>query len=85
MAKSPNMKSPIKILKRVSAFRKYTNLAALIHFLQTKQITLLNPSTWDDKNDAYFLEEFKNIQGFTTVLAICFAETYETYHHWKVF
>jgi hypothetical protein len=68
-----------------SGFRRYTNLAAVIHLLQTKRITLLNPATWDDKNDAYFMAEYKRILGFQTVLALCFAETDETYHHWRVF
>ncbi|MEF3367918.1 hypothetical protein V3H18_15395 [Methylocystis sp. 9N] len=60
-------------------------MAAAIHLLQTKRITLLNPATWDDKNDAYFMAEYKRILGVETVLALCFAETNETYHHWRVF
>ena len=67
------------------AFRRYTNLAAAIHLLQTKEITLLDPASWDDKNDAYFMQEYKAIRGFTNVFAICFAQTEETYHHWRVF
>ncbi len=67
------------------AFRRYTNLAAAIHLLQTRQITLLNPATWDDSNDAYFLSECKRILRAKTVLALCFAEADETYHHWRVF
>lgn len=66
-------------------FRRYTNLAATIHLLQTKQITLLNPATWDDRNDAYYMAEYKRLRGLQTVLAICFAEQSETYHHWRVF
>jgi hypothetical protein len=37
----------------VKAFRRYTNLAAVVHLLHAKAITLLNPATWDDRNDAY--------------------------------
>ena len=65
-------------------FRRYTNLASAIHLLQTKTITLLNPATWDDKNDAYFMAEYKRIVRARTV-ALCFAESSETYHHWRVF
>lgn len=68
-----------------SPFKRYTDLAAAIHMLQTKQITLLNPATWDDQNDAYFMAEYKRIIDAQTVLALCFAERKETYHHWKVF
>lgn len=66
-------------------FRRYTNLAAAIHLLRTRQITLLDPATWDDKNDSYFMSEYKTIVKAKTVLAVCFAQTKETYHHWRVF
>jgi hypothetical protein len=66
-------------------FRRYTNLAAVIHLLQTRDITLLNPATWDDRNDAYFMAEYKRLLQAKTVLALCFAESEETYHHWRVF
>ena len=69
----------------VKAFRRYTNLAAVVHLLQAKAITLLNPATWDDTNDAYFMAEYKRLKQAKTVLALCFAETAETYHHWRVF
>ncbi|WGJ16372.1 DUF2971 domain-containing protein [Methylocapsa sp. D3K7] len=69
----------------MSSFRRYTNLAATIHLLRNKSITLLNPATWDDKNDAYFMAEYKRYKKAKTVLALCFAECQETYHHWRVF
>jgi hypothetical protein len=53
--------------------------------LQTKTITLLNPATWDDKNDSYYMSEYKRRKHLTTVLALCFARCNETYHHWRVF
>jgi hypothetical protein len=64
---------------------RYTNLAATIHLLQTRQITLLNPATWDDRNDAYFMAEYKRHKNAATVLALCFTAQNETYHHWRVF
>jgi DUF2971 family protein len=67
------------------SFRRYTNLAATIHLLRNKSITLLNPATWDDRNDAYFMAEYKRYSGANTVLAVCFAEQNETYHHWRIF
>lgn len=69
----------------MSQFRRYTNLASLIHILKTGKITLLNPAAWDDTNDSYFMSEYKRIIGAKTVLALCFAEKAETYHHWRVF
>jgi hypothetical protein len=66
-------------------FRRYTNLAATIHLLRTRTIALLNPATWDDRNDAYFMAEYKRYKQARTVLALCFAQCPETYHHWRVF
>jgi hypothetical protein len=65
--------------------RRYTNLAATIHVLQSRSITLLNPIFWDDRNDAYFMNSYRERKGAKTVLALCFAEAFETYQHWKVF
>ncbi len=69
----------------MESFRRYTNLAATIHLLHERSITLLNPALWDDKNDAYFMSEYKRHKGAEAVLALCFAECAETYHHWRVF
>jgi hypothetical protein len=68
-----------------SHFRRYTNLASTIHLLRNRQITLLNPATWDDKNDAYYMAEYKRYKKAQTVLALCFAKQSERYHHWRVF
>jgi hypothetical protein len=46
-----------------ATFRRYTNPAATIHLLRQKKITLLNPATWDDKNDAYFMAEYKRLKS----------------------
>ena len=68
------------------AFRRYTNLADLIHILREKKISLRDPRSWDDKNDSYFLERYKKYKGLKTLLALCFADDKEeTYHHWSVF
>jgi hypothetical protein len=68
-----------------ATLRRYTNLAATLHLLQNKCLTLLNPDTWDDRNDAFFMSEYERQKGAQKVLALCFAEAPETYHHWRVF
>jgi hypothetical protein len=75
-----SLKKPKKRL-----LRRYTSLSALIQVLQTKQLTLLSPSKWDDRNDAYFLTRYARGKKLGAVLAACFARAGETYHHWKVF
>jgi len=68
-----------------SFLRRYTNLPAVLHMLATRQITLLDPKMWDDRNDAYYLEQYKKRRDLKTVLALCFSQESETYHHWRVF
>jgi hypothetical protein len=68
-----------KILKR------YTDLPSAINILHHKAITLLPPIAWDDRNDRYMMETYKRSAKLKTLLALCFAECAETYHHWKVF
>jgi hypothetical protein len=71
-----------------SAFRHYTNLPATIYMLRKQCLTLRDPSAWEDKNDAHFIAAYKKYQeskGAKAVLALCFAECDETYHHWRVF
>ena len=70
----------------MEAFRRYTNLSDLIFILREKRVTLRDPRQWDDKNDSYYLEKYKEAKGLKTLLALCFAEaSSETYHHWRVF
>jgi hypothetical protein len=65
--------------------RRYTNLAATLYLLDKRAITLLNPGKWDDENDSFFLKEYMTLRGYRSIFAACFAQSHETYHHWKVF
>jgi hypothetical protein len=65
--------------------RRYTNLPSVIHMLSTRRITFLSPTRWDDRNDSYFMELYKDAKKLKTLLAICFSQETETYHHWRVF
>jgi hypothetical protein len=65
--------------------RRYTDLPALIYLLRQKKITLLDPESWDDRIDSYFLRLYRDKKCLKTVLALCLAQSNETYHHWRVF
>lgn len=65
--------------------KRYTNLPVLIYLLKNQKLTLLDPKTWDDSNDSYCLSVYKEQKSLKTVLALCFTETPETYHHWHIF
>lgn len=69
----------IKLLKR------YTELPFVLQLLHSKKLTLVNPSAWDDKNDSYFVQAYRDGKGLGSVLALCLTEAQQTYHHWKVF
>ena len=71
--------------KKNKVLRRYTSLPALLHLLKNEKITLLSPATWDDRNDRFFMNEYKRRMKVKSVLALCFTTTNETYHHWKVF
>lgn len=69
----------------MSKLFRYTSLPVLLDILSKQQLTLLNPKTWDDSNDSYYLELYKKRKKLKTLLALCFTSRSETYHHWKVF
>ena len=64
---------------------RYTNLASTIHILRNNCLTLLSPKTWNDQNDSAYIAEYKRRKKAKSVLALCFTETIETYHHWSTF
>ena len=68
-----------------SILRRYTTLPSLLHLLHNQQITLLSPESWDDRNDAFFLDQYRKRMEAESVLALCFSMARETYHHWRVF
>jgi hypothetical protein len=65
--------------------RRYTNIPSLLYLLRERKITLLDPETWDDKNDAHYLSVYREKKSLQCVLALCFTQVAETYHHWRVF
>lgn len=65
--------------------RRYTELPYVIEFLHTEQLALLNPASWDDRNDSFYIEEYARRSGVKSVYALCLADGAETYHHWRVF
>ena len=64
---------------------RYTTLPSLVHLLKSKSLTLLSPETWDDANDSYGMARYKKARELETLLALCFTEASQTYHHWHVF
>ncbi len=65
--------------------RRYTDLPALLRILSTRTLTLLDPKTWDDRNDTFYMSQYKERKELASLLALCFSQADETYHHWHVF
>ena len=68
-----------------SFLRRYTDLPYLIDLLMTREISLLSPDSWDDRNDSHYIKQFAKANGLSSAYALCLAETSETYHHWRLF
>lgn len=73
------------MVKLKSFIRRYTSIAATIDILRRKELPLLDPQSWDDRNDRYFMSLYKEAQGITGLYGLCAATCSETYHHWRVF
>lgn len=65
--------------------KRYTTLASALDILRNQRLTLLNTRTWDDTNDSYFIDLYKEYTGAKAVLALCCTMAPERYHHWKIF
>ena len=65
--------------------RRYTDIPALLYLLTNRKISMLDPQTWDDSNDSHYISVYKDKNQLKAVLALCFSQEKETYHHWKVF
>ena len=65
--------------------RRYTSISAVIDILRRQELPLLDPQSWDDRNDRYFMASYKEKKGLKGLYALCAARCGETYHHWRVF
>jgi len=65
--------------------RRYTSISAVIDILRRQELSLLDPQSWDDRNDRYFMARYKEKKGLGGLYALCAARCSETYHHWRVF
>lgn len=54
-------------------------------YLSKQELVLLDPSSWDDKNDTLIIEEYKKRMKINKLFALCFTHESETIHHWKTF
>jgi hypothetical protein len=83
--KTAASKAPAKPAGPRPFLNRYTSLPIALDVLAKKHITLLSPETWEDRNDAYYLERYRDERKLRSLLAICFSLHRETFHHWRIF
>lgn len=71
--------------RKEPVIRRYTSISMVIDMLRKQQLSLLDPQYWDDKNDSYFMQLYKEHRKAKGLYAMCAAMCAETYHHWRVF
>jgi hypothetical protein len=64
---------------------RYTTIPVLLDMLKRKRLVLLDPSSWEDKNDSEILLEYKKRKRVQKLFVLCFSYGEETIHHWKTF
>jgi hypothetical protein len=64
---------------------RYTTLPVLLDLLKRKRLVLLDPESWEDRNDSGVLREYKRRKKLLRLFAICFSYGDETIHQWKAF
>lgn len=72
-------------MKRSDRLNRYTTLPVLLDMLKRRKLVLLDPASWEDKNDSEILLEYKKRKKLQALFALCFSHGDETIHHWKTF
>jgi hypothetical protein len=72
-------------MNRMIRLNRYTTLPVLLDMLKRRKLVLLDPASWEDRNDAELLIEYKKRKKLKSLLALCLSYGDETIHHWKTF
>lgn len=75
----------MKKKRKKTLVRRYTSIAYLLDALSRQELTLLDPKSWADKNDSFFVDLYRQYRGVHAVFASCCTLSSETFHHWYVF
>ncbi|MCW5548780.1 MAG: hypothetical protein KIT44_07435 [Opitutaceae bacterium] len=72
-------------MKIPNFLNRYTTLPFLLDLLKTGRLELRRPESWEDENDAHYLERYQEVKKLKTLRALCFTAGRERFHHWKCF
>ena len=73
------------VKSKIKKLNRFTTLPVLLDLLQRKKLTLLDPKSWEDRNDSEIILEYKKRKKIKNLFAICLSLGDETIHHWKTF
>ncbi len=72
----------MKSITQSRKLNRYTTLPILLHLLRSSKLVLLDPSTWEDRNDSQIILEYKKRKRIPNLFAVCFSFGNETIHNW---
>ncbi len=65
--------------------RRYMQLPQALHMLSKRFLNLGDTRYWEDRSEAAIFERYRIEKKLKGVLALCFTESPETNHHWKIY
>lgn len=75
---------PPKIAE-LEKLNRYTTLPVLLDLLKRRRLVLLDPKSWEDKNDSGVMLEYQRRRQAPRLFALCFSWGDETIHQWNTF
>src|SRR5436305_3650415 len=69
----------------IEKLNRYTTLPVLLDLLKRRRLVLLDPKSWEDKNDSGVMLEYQHRRKAPRLFALCFSWGDETIHQWKAF
>jgi hypothetical protein len=69
----------------LTKLNRYTSLPVLLDLLQNQRLLLLDPKSWEDRNDSGVMAEYQRRRKAARLFALCFSYGDETIHQWKAF
>jgi len=71
--------------KNIDRLNRYTTLPIVLDLIKRRRLVLLDPSSWEDKNDSEILLIYKKRKKIQNLFALCFSYGEEIIHYWKTY
>ena len=59
--------------------RRYTDIPILLDMLVNRKITLLDPASWEDRNDSFYVEKYRSKNGASELNRLDFTKNGRKY------